>query len=419
MKNNFILFILLALVTQFVQAQFTLDGEFRPRTEYRNGYGNIIAEDANAGFGLSTRVRVNAGYKIDAYTFYLSMQDVLTWGENRQLLIQDANNSFSIFQAWAEINIGNGWTTKIGRQTIDYDDQRIMGSVGWAQQARNHDAALIKYKKNKFLLDIGLAFNQDKSNISGFSSVGTDFTTAGFFTYKAMQYLYLKQKWDHFSASLLALNTTFQDLLTDGSSAGTTSDLVTIGSHIKYKKDKFSLHSNLFYQTGKRQGGVDVGAYLGSLDLNYKIAPKVGLGIGAEIISGRKDDSAAFFPLYGTNHKFNGFMDYFYVGNHANSIGLVDIHASAKFNLSKKSSLLVKALNFSGAEALASGEKSLGTEMDFVYTTKIKGAKLQVGYSHMFLSDGMYELKGVAENVAADVQNWAWVMLTIKPKFLN
>ncbi len=419
MKNNLLILMLLAFVTQFVQAQFTLDGEFRPRTEYRNGYGNIIPEDSDAGFGISTRVRVNAGYKVDAYTFYLSIQDVLTWGENRQLLIQDANNSFSVFQAWAEIKIGKGWSTKIGRQTIDYDDQRILGSVGWAQQARNHDVAIVKYKKDNFLLDVGLAFNQDKSNISGFSSVGTDYTTVGFFSYKAMQYLYLKQKWNDFSASLLALNTTFQDLLTDGSSAGTTSSLVTLGSHLNYKKDKLGVISNLFYQTGKRQGDVNVGAYLASLDVNYKVAPKVGVGLGAEIISGRTDDSAAFFPLYGTNHKFNGFMDYFYVGNHANSIGLVDIHASAKFKLSEKSSLLVKALNFKGAEELVSGEKSLGTELDLAFTTKIKGAKLQLGYSHMFLSDGMYELKGITENAAADIQNWAWVMLTIKPKFLN
>ena len=419
MKNNLLVLMLLAFVTQFVEAQFTLDGEFRPRTEYRNGYGNIIPEDLNAGFGISTRVRVNAGYKVDAYTFYLSIQDVLTWGENRQLLVQDANNSFSIFQAWTEINIGKGWSTKIGRQTIDYDDQRILGSVGWAQQARNHDVAIVKYKKDNFLLDIGLAFNQDKSNISGFSSVGTDYTTAGFFSYKAMQYLYLKQNWGGFSASLLALNTTFQDLLADGNSAETTSSLVTLGSHLNYKKDKLGIISNLFYQTGKRQGDINVGAYLASLDINYKVAPKVSIGLGAEIISGRTDDSAAFFPLYGTNHKFNGFMDYFYVGNHANSIGLVDIHASAKFKLSEKSSLLVKTLNFNGAEELASGEKSLGTELDLIFTTKIKGAKLQLGYSHMFLSDGMYELKGIAENTAADIQNWAWVMLTIKPKFLN
>ena len=88
-------------------AQFKIDGEFRPRTEYRHGFGNLIADDAEPGFGISTRARLNFGYKNENYTFYLSFQDVLIWGENRQLLPVDSNNSFSIFQAWADIKMGS------------------------------------------------------------------------------------------------------------------------------------------------------------------------------------------------------------------------------------------------------------------------------------------------------------------------
>ncbi|WFO15117.1 hypothetical protein M601_014730 [Cellulophaga baltica 4] len=183
------------------------------------------------------------------------------------------------------------------------------------------------------------------------------------------------------------------------------------------------MESNIFLQTGQRQGEVDVkGAYLASLDASLKASDKVTLGAGVEIISGNDGDAGetgAFFPLYGTNHKFNGFMDYFYVGNHANSIGLLDVHVSAKFQLNETSSLMVKALNFSGEQELASGEKSLGTEIDLVFAKKFKGYGLAIGYSQMFASDGMYELKGITEDAAAGGQNWAWVMLTIKPKFLN
>ncbi len=112
-------------------------------------------------------------------------------------------------------------------------------------------------------------------------------------------------------------------------------------------------------------------------------------------------------------------MDYFYVGNHANSVGLTDIHASAQFALGEKSSLLVKVLNFSGDQELPSGEKSLGTELDLVYSQSFNGFGLAFGYSQMFASDGMYELKDVAEDAAVGNQNWAWVQLTVKPKFLN
>jgi hypothetical protein len=52
------------------------------------------------------------------------------------------------------------------------------------------------------------------------------------------------------------------------------------------------------------------------------------LAAGYEYLSGnsynKTDKVYAFEPFYGTNHKFNGFMDYFYVGNHINSVGLHD-----------------------------------------------------------------------------------------------
>ena len=422
-KEKYVVLAFVLFATQFITAQFTIDGEFRPRTEYRHGFGALIADGADAGYGISTRARLNFGYAEESYKVYVSLQDVMTWGENRQLLPADANNSFALFEAYAELKLGSGFTTKIGRQSISYDDQRIMGGLDWAQQGRNHDAALLKYKKDKFLLDVGLAFNQDKADLSGFSSVGTEYSTTGFFSYKAMQYLYLKQSWDAFSGSLLVLNNGFQEYEDDGITADGTSSLLTFATHLGYSKGTLGLEGNLFLETGQRQGEVDVkGAYLASLDLSVKASDKVTLGLGAELISGNDGEAGetgAFFPLYGTNHKFNGFMDYFYVGNHANSIGLVDVHVSANFKLNETSSLMIKALNFSGEQELASGEKSLGTEIDLVFSKKFKGYGLAIGYSQLFASDGMYELKGITEDAAAGGQNWAWAMLTIKPKFLN
>lgn len=425
MKKQYILLYVLAITIQFANAQFSLDGEFRPRTEYRNGFGTLIPDAADAGFGISTRIRLNTGYATESYKFYLSLQDVMVWGENMQLLPYDKNNSFAVFEAWGELALGSGFSTKLGRQVISYDDERIFGALDWAQQGRNHDAALIQYKKEKFMLDLGLAFGQDYSNPTGFVNSGTAYNTSGNFSYKTMQYLYLKQMWERLSGSFLLLNNGFQnfDTTVTPSVADGTSNLQTIGTHLEYKQGRFGLAANAYIQTGKREGDIDVkGAYLLGLDVNYKATDKVGLGAGIEIISGNNKgtgETSAFFPLYGTNHKFNGFMDYFYVGNHANTVGLFDVHVSANFTFNETSSLLVKALNFRGEQALASGEKSLGTEVDLVFTKKFKGYSMVLGYSHMFAADGMYELKGVSKANAADTQNWAWAMLVLKPKFLN
>ena len=423
MKLNRVLFMLVvALASQNLSAQFKLDGQFRPRTEYRHGYGSIISKDADPGYGISTRLRLNVGYKSEVYSFYMSFQDVLVWGENRQILPKDLNNSFSIFEAWAHIKLGEKISTKIGRQSLVYDDQRILGGLDWAQQGRNHDGILLKFKDESFTTDFVLAFNQDYDNISGFQSVGNGYNTTGFFSYKTMQMLHLKKKLENFAASLLIMNNGFQEYEVDGVTQDGLSNLQTFGTHLSYKKNKFSALGNLYLQTGDRQGEVEIkGAYLAGLELGYKISDKVGLGLGTELISGNDADAGetgAFFPLYGTNHKFNGFMDYFYVGNHANSIGLFDVHASANFKLGEKSDLFVKVLNFSGEQELASGKKQLGTEVDVVYTQGFKGFSIKAGYSQMFAADGMYELKGVAEDLAASNQNWAWLMLVLKPEFL-
>ncbi len=418
MKNHYVFVAIVALMVQFAHAQFTLDGEFRPRAEYRNGFGSIIPDAADAGFGISTRARLNAGYTTETYKFYLSLQDVMVWGENRQILPYDQNNSFAIFEAWADVNLGSGFSTKLGRQVISYDDQRIFGGLDWAQQGRNHDAALLQYKKDKFMLDLGLAFSQDYSDPTGFRSIGTGYNTTGFFTYKTMQYIYLKQAWESLTGSLLLLNNGFQKFETDTVTPDGVNNLQTLGTHLDYKKDSFGVAANAYLQMGDQVKS----AYLLGLDVTYKASQKVGLGAGFEIISGNDTSTAkseAFFPLFGTNHKFNGFMDYFYVGNHVNNIGLFDVHVSANFTLSETSSLAVTALNFSGQKELPSGEKSLATEVDLVYSKKFKGYSLALGYSQLFAADGMYELKGVTKANASNTQNWAWAMLVLKPKFLN
>ncbi len=432
MKKQYVLLGLLGLAIQFANAQFSLDGEFRPRTELRHGFGSIIPESIEPGFSINTRARLNADFKTDSYEMYLSLQDVLTWGENRQIDPEDRNNSFAVFEAWAKINLGSGFSTKLGRQVISYDDQRILGGLDWAQQGRNHDAALIQYKKDKFLLDVGLAFNQDfdnlTGNISGFVDRGNEYTEdPNFFSYKAMQYAYLKHSGENFSGSLLLMNNTFQNF--SGTPAARVyngqgvSSLQTLGTHLDYKDGAFGVAANAFIQTGERVNDVSVkGAYLLGLDVTYKVTPKVSLTGGLEIISGNDagaGETGAFFPLYGTNHKFNGLMDYFYVGNHANSIGLFDVHLNANFKLNETSNLSVAVLNFSGEQPLGSGEKSLGTEIDLVFKKSFKGYAFVAGYSQMFASDGMYELKGTAEDAASSTQNWAWAMLVIKPKFLN
>lgn len=426
MKRSLIVLFLVFLSVQSIKAQFTLDATFRPRTEYRNGFQFLQQEGVDAGFVTNTRARIGANYKTPSYEIYINIQDVQIWGENPQLVPVDGNSSFSLFEAWAELQLGKGWSTKLGRQVLSYDDQRYFGGLDWAQQGRYHDLGMIKYRTDGFMLDVGLAFNQDLDGqggpLFGFKNAGTEFNSGNPFQYKTMQHLYAKKKFGDFSASLVLANLGFQQI---DAATGDVSDIrstFTAGTHLNYKKGKFGLAGNAYLQSGEFFNGVDIeGAYLLGLEATYKAGAKTTIGLGIEAISGddasTTDATEAFLPHFGTNHKFNGFMDHFYVGNWVNRVGLLDIHASAVFNLGPKTTLFTKFLNFQGMEDTPSGESNLGNELDLVLTQKFNGFALKVGYSQLFASDGLEELETLRSGATdfKSSQNWAWAMIIIKP----
>ncbi len=104
-------------------------------------------------------------------------------------------------------------------------------------------------------------------------------------------------------------------------------------------------------------------------------------------------------------------MDYFYVGNHTNSVGLVNLQINGNFKIQDKSMIQMAAHHFMTAADFE--ENTLGTELDLSFNHQIqKDVNLQVGYSHMFPTEGLELLKG---NDDRNINNWAWVMVTINP----
>lgn len=399
-------------IFSFGHAQFTLDTELRPRAEYRHGFKTLFPDNADAALFVSQRTRLNADYKLDGLSFYLSVQDVRVWGDVAQLNMAD-KNGLGIHQAWGEVQLFQDLSLKVGRQEISYDDHRIFGNVGWAQQARSHDALLLKYQNSGTNLHLGLAYNQDSEKLTG-----TTLTTPG--TYKSLQYIWGNKTWENFSASILLLNNGEQFIEEINSSNNKTRYSQTLGTHLKYKEQQWSLTSNLYYQLGKDVANNDLNAFLLALEGNYNVTEKWQVGLGAEMLSGNANGlpdngkNKAFNPFYGTNHKFNGHMDYFYVGNHLNNVGLLDVYLQTKLTTSEKSVLSLALHNFS-AEAQISGtdKKQLGNELDITYSYKLQQfVALSAGYSHLFPSKGMEALKG---NFDGNTNNWGWVMITINP----
>lgn len=399
-------------------SQFNVEADIRSRFEYRHGFSTLFPDNTDPAAFVVQRTRLNVNYKIDKLTVLMSFQDVSTWGDTKQIDPTDSNNSFSLFQSWIAYDFNENWSTKLGRQVISYDNQRIFGGLDWAMQGRFHDAALLKYKKDNLLLDIGFAFSQESQR-----KENTDFLLQGAFTYKSMQYAYLKKKYEKGLFSFLFLNTGFQNLTgANNLTADGVNYRQTTGAYFKFPIDDIQLEGNAYYQFGKATATTDLGAYNVALEATYK--PKSTLfGLGVEVLSGTDQVGAtknnSFFPLYGTNHKFNGFMDYFYVGNHANNVGLNDVYAKAVFKTGENSTLLAKAHYFGANADFQNNEDAyLGTEIDLVYGQKISNVvSINVGYSHMFASDSMSLIKG--GRPSDNTNNWAWVQLKVMPTLFN
>ena len=181
---------------------------------------------------------------------------------------------------------------------------------------------------------------------------------------------------------------------------------------------------NAFYQLGSSSTwpAMDVAAYDIGLEVFYKVTDPIKVSAGFEMLSGNdmvnpNNQQNAFNPYFGTNHKFNGVMDYFYVGNHIGNVGLNDYYLRADYK-HKKFSAGVAGHIFMTNAAMADGNggqanANLGTEIDAFGAFKIvPGATCKLGYSHMLGTDSMVTLKGGDLN---EISNWGYVMVIIKP----
>jgi hypothetical protein len=194
----------------------------------------------------------------------------------------------------------------------------------------------------------------------------------------------------------------------------------TFGTHLEFSLDPFILAGNFYYQTGEDGDRSSLSAYNFLAELGYWVNNSTQVGIGFERLSGTDYDvvqkNKSFTPFYGTNHKFNGFMDYFYVGNHLNSVGLSD--AYLKFVTGINNTSFGADIHYfaSAAQISATADNYLGTEIDLTLNHTLNPAtKLTLGYSHMFASDSMEILKGGSKDAT---NNWAYIMLTVTPRFL-
>jgi hypothetical protein len=428
MKSYYYLSIILCLIflSTFILAQtVTIDAEYRPRMELRDGFRKPLIDTLDLNAIVFQRTRLNADYKSNSLNAHLTMQDAHIWGQS------DKTPQITIYEAWVEMLLTSGLSLEAGRQALKYDDQRLLGVSNWSNTGNAHDALLFKYKDAFMQANAGFAYNNIsdilyayKYNISGM--------------YQSMGFVWLSKE------ILTGLN-----LSLIGIGEGLPRDMVTTGSYkIKSSKDsnstmtygRFTYGCNLVYQndasifggtiTGYYQSGKD--AKMGKLtsyflaatgDVKLLDAFKGQAGIcyysGTSNLDTLKHGtriSHTFNKLYGTNHSFNGSMEFWAT---LPSGGLVDYFAGSTYKFTNDFSIDLTGHLFSLAQQMYQGKKflkskELGSELDLTLNYQwSKEVGVQAGYSRYFTTITTMLFSSIT--VPAAKPQWAYVMLTVKP----
>lgn len=412
-KKSFLLIgALVWLSLETAWAQLYLTPQVRPRAEWRNGYQTLPANGSSGAFFVNQRSRLTLDYKQDKVQMKFSLQDVRVWGDELQM--KDIP-SIGMHEAWGELALSEKFSLRLGRQELVYSDDRLLGNVDWVQQARSHDAVLLKLRQEGINFDIGGAFNQEREKLSD--------TSYGMNTYKALGFVWArKQLHDNLSLSGMHISDGFQR----SDTVGGVYFRHTYGLDLAYKKERLQLNGSFYRQSGEHASGKNIEAYLGVVEMIYTLSP-MKFTIGTNYLTGMAGGESkvrSFNTLYATNHKFYGYMDYFInVPVDTRNGGLQDNYLKVNYTPNLKYSLSMDYHYFALAQNLPATEtqhgtdgKYLGSEIDAVLQYKYSDhINIHLGYSALFAGKSMEAIK---PGNAAAFADWGWLMVNIQPKVL-
>lgn len=426
MKRN-ILLLFLALLFSGLKAQLVLNGEFRPRAEFLDGYGKLATENQNTSFFVSQRTRLGFYYQKDWLKTGLSIQDVRVWGDESLYTstgVFGDNASLDLNEAWVQLTFLEKSSFKIGRQIFEYDDARLLARRNWNQNSVSYDAILYNFKNEKWSVDMAGSFNNNLANLAG------NFYPPG------------KMKTINFARVNHFFNENFNTSLTfilSGFTKNETSDKIyfkeSYSTYLKYKTENTSIWGSFYYQGGQDVStgyARSVSAFNANVYASHNFK-KFLSGAGISVLSGDKNRGAdtlstnLFDLLYGTRHNYYGYMDYFNnLGKSTKNGGLIDAFLNLGYQFNSKFSVQADYHFFSLQQfpnpILVDNQevtsKTLGSEIDLTFSLKLmKIVELSGGYSFMLPTKTMEIIQNT--DGITKFSSWSWMMLTVKPEFFK
>jgi len=404
-----------------------IDGEIRPRVEYRDGLTKPLLETTDPAVLAIQRTRLGMTFTSALLNTQITLQDSRTFGQNPNA---SSDATVGIFEAWAEMLLMPGGSFRIGRQALKYDDNRLFSASAWSNTGTSHDMALFKYCVNDFQGHIGVAYNNN-------TAISSETYYSPKSNYRYMGYVWLtKDLFKGLNLSLIGVDEGVQD--TTGTKNGVNylktsmNHAYTYGGNLKYSDENFpvSVMATAYFQSGKSATKSSLEGKLLALKVDYKFSSILSANIGTDYLSGDNKSTdgiqSNFKKLYGSDHSFNGSMEYWKTPLNQ---GLLDYYAGVTSKISKDLSLdgtfHIFNSEYSGKNKknIAFG-KDLGSEFDLIVNYKLNSwTTIQGGWCTYFENRNTLVAKDIVTSATVTpsvrTPQWAYVMFTVRPTFLN
>jgi hypothetical protein len=391
-----------------------IEFEFRPRTEYRNGYQQLRNDSTTGTFFTNQRSRLSVNYTYNnRFILQFAVQDLRVWGQQDP---RSTGATLQAFEAWVEPYITDKLSVRIGRQRLIYENQRLFGENDWRLSGNVHDALNFRYYGTKLSTELAMAFNQTAERY-----FGTDYSPAGFTNYKFLAVSYLRYALSK-RVTLTMINST--DGFQNKKDTEKMNLRYTLGGRIEISSGSLYGTVSGYYQGGRNPSGTDLSAWYFQPEVRYSSSSGLSVRAGLEYFSGTVNNTngnidRSFVPLYGAAHRFNGSMDLITkFPADVKGSGLVNPYLFIIKPVTKKVDLRADFHTFFSKSPYYVNDtrigKYLGFENDWLITFKPNPVtKIDAGVSFMNPTESFAVLKG-GGNGKLNL-TWAYVSLTFKP----
>lgn len=362
-----------------------IEFQLRTRSEWRDGYRLSATESAEGTLTTVQRNRIGLSGAWDKLEFKIQLQDVRTFGSPAG----QTSANVDAAAAWAAIPLTSRIKMTFGRMFVDIDDGRIVGAANWANPGRFLDGFRFDLQRDRGLTSVLATWDE------------------GAQTQRHIAYhMGTLQEGKHRYSFLL-----FEQ------ASETQADLTTAGGTWKWMPRAGKWWNAEAYVQFPDGGGT---AFMWAINGGKTWENGTGSRWGIDYLSGNTN-GPAFVPVLGTNHKFYGWMDHFYVG--AATDGLVNALISHRVPLFSDRATLGATLHQFRSP---SEDALLGNELDLWLTGKhASGLQWHVGWSVMDPTERHVERQGhltgdatATADAAGTLQQWGWVSLNLNPSIL-